>query len=276
VDEQLPAFENEDWGLLLYGLASMGQPLAPAFLGHLTATAGRRLHGLSGEALGLLAWGLAQYGGPLPLVLDAAAGGGGAAASGGGGAGARAMPRSQAEAAARRRRERLNAWWGTFFAECDLKWESTGPRGGALMLVGLGTLEEAGQLPLPPGEWQSGMLGALRAAFGKPASWRGLLRVLRRAAGMGPDEPLPGRSLWFCGMLLDWGRRCGLEPPPQGMGRLVADEDAWVAAAAAEAEVEAAAAAAAAAASVRGPSTGHEDAQAQLRWQQGGAVLPAG
>jgi hypothetical protein len=61
VSQQLPAFENEDYGLLLHGLAALGQPLSPALLGRFTAEAGRKLYGLSGEGLGLLVWGLAQY-----------------------------------------------------------------------------------------------------------------------------------------------------------------------------------------------------------------------
>lgn len=61
VSLQLPGFENEDYGLLLYGLASLGQPLSPQQLARFAAESGRKLYGLSGEGLGLLVWGLAQY-----------------------------------------------------------------------------------------------------------------------------------------------------------------------------------------------------------------------
>jgi hypothetical protein len=61
VSQQLPAFENEDYGLLLHGLAALGQPLSPQLLARFTGEAGRKLYGLSGEGLGLLVWGLAQY-----------------------------------------------------------------------------------------------------------------------------------------------------------------------------------------------------------------------
>jgi hypothetical protein len=61
VSQQLPAFENEDYGLLLHGLAALGQPLSPGLLARFAAEAGRKLYGLSGEGLGLLVWGLAQY-----------------------------------------------------------------------------------------------------------------------------------------------------------------------------------------------------------------------
>jgi hypothetical protein len=54
--------ENEDYGLLLYGLACAGQPLESNLLLTAVGEAGRKLWGLSGEGLGLLAWGLAQYG----------------------------------------------------------------------------------------------------------------------------------------------------------------------------------------------------------------------
>jgi hypothetical protein len=61
VSQQLPAFENEDYGLLLHSLAALGQPLSPGLLGRFAAEARRKLYGLSGEGLGLLVWGLAQY-----------------------------------------------------------------------------------------------------------------------------------------------------------------------------------------------------------------------
>lgn len=61
VSQQLPAFENEDYGLLLFGLASLGQPLPPPLLARCCAEAARKLHGLSGEGLGLLVWGVAAY-----------------------------------------------------------------------------------------------------------------------------------------------------------------------------------------------------------------------
>jgi hypothetical protein len=61
VSQQLPAFENEDYGLLLFGLASLAQPLHPQLLGRFCAEAKRKLYGLSGEGLGLLVWGMAQY-----------------------------------------------------------------------------------------------------------------------------------------------------------------------------------------------------------------------
>lgn len=226
VEGQLPAFENEDWGLLLYGLASMGQPLPPALLAKIGTAAGRRMHGLGGDALGLLAWGAAQYGGPLPLVLDEdAAGGraGGRASSGDTGSGKAArMPAEQAAALARRRAERLDKWWGAFYAECGLKWESTTARGAALMLIGLGVLDEAGELPLPPGEWQAGALGVLRSRLGRFGSWDALIAALRGAAGMDADEDLPAGSLWFGGMVVEWGARCGLEQPEEGAPAMLA------------------------------------------------------
>lgn len=61
VSQQLPAFENEDWGLLLYGLASLAQPLSPTLLGRLCSEVKAKLSGISGEGLGLLVWGIAQY-----------------------------------------------------------------------------------------------------------------------------------------------------------------------------------------------------------------------
>jgi hypothetical protein len=250
VAEQLPAFENEDWGLLLYGLASMGQPLAPSFVEHLSAAAARRFHALSGEALGLLAWGLAQYGGPLPLVLSAGADAGGGALfadltglegdSGGIAAEAAAaaataawgggrVPPEQVEALARRGAAARASWWEDFYAECGDKWATAGPRGAALTLIGLGLLDEAEGLPLlPPGVWQAGAFGALRAAFGRPDSWEALVGALRGAAAADPDEPLPEGSAWFKGMLLEWGRRCGLEPPARGLGPLLAAPGAAV------------------------------------------------
>lgn len=62
VKSQLPAFENEDYGLILYGLASMAQPLDEQFLSGFIKEATRKLYGLSGEGLGYLVWGMAQYG----------------------------------------------------------------------------------------------------------------------------------------------------------------------------------------------------------------------
>jgi hypothetical protein len=216
----------------------MGQPLAPGFIEHLSAAAARRLHGLGGDALGLLAWGLAQYGGPLPLVLSAEGedgdGGGGGDGRGGalfagvGGetaaaAAGRPMPEQQAAALARRRGDALVSWWAGFYAEGEAKWGSAGRRGTALMLVGLGVLDEAGALPEPPpGAWQAGALAALKRAFGKPGSWGALVAALHAAAGADADEPLPGGSLWFRSLLLEWGHRCGLEPPPRGLAPLLA------------------------------------------------------
>jgi len=247
VEEQLPAFENEDWGLLLYGLASMGQPLSPSFLSRLSTHAGARLHSLSGEGLGLLVWGLAQYGGPLPLVVDNELGWGSSdddddADDGGGGAEQqqqqqrrrkkalpqpkqqRTVPPQQLDAMERRRQEKLEAWWAGFYAECGLKWGSIEGRGAALMLVGLGLLDEAGALPaLPPGEVQRELFGALRAKLGgRHDGWGGLLAALRRAARMDPYERFPVESAWFSNLVLDWGLRSGLEVPEGGMGALLA------------------------------------------------------
>jgi hypothetical protein len=61
-----PALQNEDVGLLLYGLAGLGQPLPPSLLASLTGVAARGLGGTSGDGLGLLAWGAAQYGHNVP------------------------------------------------------------------------------------------------------------------------------------------------------------------------------------------------------------------
>lgn len=61
MSQQLPAFENEDFGLLLYGLASLAQPLQPTLLTRLCSEVKSKLYGLSGEGLGLLVWGMAQY-----------------------------------------------------------------------------------------------------------------------------------------------------------------------------------------------------------------------
>jgi hypothetical protein len=222
VEDQLPAFENEDWGLLLYGLASMGQPLSPPFLSQLSAAAGRRAHGLSGDGLGLLVWGLAQYGGPLPLVVDEELGDEWwehQALQ----ARARPVPPEQLQSMERRRVARVEDWWGRVYAECGLKWESMGPRGAALLLIGIGVLDEAGLAPLPPGEVQSGLSTALRGGLGRHGSWAALVAALRGAAGMDLDERLPVDSVWFLNMVLDWGQRCGLEMPPNGMVAMLAE-----------------------------------------------------
>lgn len=70
--QQLPACEGEDYGLLLHGLAALGQPLSADLLGLFAAEAGRKLAGASGEGLALLLWGLAQYGYGLQQSRDAA------------------------------------------------------------------------------------------------------------------------------------------------------------------------------------------------------------
>ena len=101
VSQQLPAFENEDYGLLLYGLASLAQSLQPTLLSRFCREAQRKLSGLSGEGLGLLIWGLAQYDYEMP---DA------------------------------------QRWWDDVFAECSSKWSSAGLRGCALMALGLSQL----------------------------------------------------------------------------------------------------------------------------------------
>jgi hypothetical protein len=43
-----------------------------------------------------------------------------------------------------------------------------------------------------------------------------LVGALRTAARMDPDEPLPGGSLWFVGLVREAGVRAGLEPLPPG------------------------------------------------------------
>ncbi|GLI70862.1 hypothetical protein VaNZ11_015881, partial [Volvox africanus] len=53
---------NEDHGLMAYGLAVLGWPLEEPWVRELAAGGYRRMTGMSGEALGLLLWGLSQYG----------------------------------------------------------------------------------------------------------------------------------------------------------------------------------------------------------------------
>lgn len=101
VSQQLPAFQNEDYGLLLYGLASLAQPLAPTLLGRFCREAQRKLTGLSGEGLGLLMWGLAQYDYDMRGAQQ---------------------------------------WWADVFSQWRCKWSSTGLRGCGLMALGLAQL----------------------------------------------------------------------------------------------------------------------------------------
>jgi hypothetical protein len=151
VSQQLPAFENEDYGLLLYGLASLAQPLHPKLLARFCREAQRKLSGLSGEGLGLLVWGLAQYG------FDE-------------------MPDAQ-------------SWWSDVFAECSVKWSTAGLRGCALAALGLAQLGPR-YLPPGDWEsdWVARYRVLVSA---KPASWEELVVGFRAAAGLEPSEVLP-------------------------------------------------------------------------------------
>jgi hypothetical protein len=197
--QQLPAFENEDYGLLLYGLASLGQPLPPAMLAALCAQVQRKLPALSGEGLALLVWGLAQYG------YDGAHRG-----SGGGGGDA------------------AGTWWREVYAEWCAKWDGMGLRGAACAALGIAQL---GPAHAPPGEWETGWVQRYRALLGpegRPGSWRELLVGLRCAAGCEPGEGLPD-SAWLCTLLLQLGKALGLQEPAAGaaaLAALVADVNA--------------------------------------------------
>lgn len=152
VSQQLPAFENEDYGLLLYGLASLAQPLHPKLLARFCREAQRKLYGLSGEGLGVLVWGLAQYG------FDE-------------------MPEAQ-------------SWWSDLCSECSVKWSTAGLRGCALMALGLAQLGPRYAPPGEwESDWVARYRVLVP---GKPASWEELLVGFRAAAGLEPAEALPG------------------------------------------------------------------------------------
>lgn len=151
VAQQLPAFENEDYGLLLYGLASLAQPLHPNLLARFCREARRKLYGLSGEGLGLLVWGLAQYG------YDG-------------------MPDAE-------------QWWAALFTECSSKWSSAGLRGSALMALGLAQLGPRYAPPGEwESDWVERYKVLVQA---KPQSWDELVVGFRAAAGLEPAEVLP-------------------------------------------------------------------------------------
>jgi hypothetical protein len=185
--QQLPAFENEDFGLLLYGLASLAQPLSPDTLARAASHAGRKLSGLSGEGLCLLVWGLAQYG--YEPQTDAAA-----------------------------------DWWGRVFSEFSGpadRWAGVSLRGAGLLAVALGQL---GPRHLPPGEWELAWVRRYRALVGpggRPRSWQELLLGVRAAAGCEPDEQLPD-SPWLCNLLLQLGKSWGLQEPAGAAAGLAA------------------------------------------------------
>lgn len=61
-EARLPLCEGDDFGLLLWGLATLGAPLERFWLQSLCREASHKWHSHSGEGLGLLVWGLAQYG----------------------------------------------------------------------------------------------------------------------------------------------------------------------------------------------------------------------
>jgi hypothetical protein len=151
VSQQLPAFENEDYGLLLYGLASLAQPLQPALLARFCREVRRKLYGLSGEGLGLLVWGLAQYG------YDE-------------------MPDAQ-------------QWWAALFTECSSKWASAGLRGSALMALGLAQLGPRHGPPGEwESDWVDRYRALVPT---RPGSWEELVVGFRAAAGLEPAEVLP-------------------------------------------------------------------------------------
>lgn len=146
MSQQLPAYENEDFGLLLYGLASLAQPLQPVLLARYCHEAALKLYGLSGEGLGLLVWGVAQYDYDMPDAQQ---------------------------------------WWADVFDECSSKWGSAGLRGCALMALGVAQLgprhpppgvwerdwvrRYKALVPAKPRSWQELVVGFRAAAGLEPA-----------------------------------------------------------------------------------------------------------
>lgn len=213
VSQQLPAFCNEDYGLLLFGLASLAQPLPPPLLARLCRESHLKLEGMSGEGLGLLVWGLAQYG------YDYARECGGGHSSSDDSASSRRRGRSGRRGGDGDADAAPVHWWDDVYAECSAKWSSAGLRGCGLLAVGLAQLAPS---QLPPGEWESDWVDRYKAVVpggAKPRSWEELVVGLRAASGLEPGEALPAAdSPWLCGLLLRLGKSWGMQEPTGGGG----------------------------------------------------------
>ncbi|KAL6752299.1 hypothetical protein V8C86DRAFT_601037 [Haematococcus lacustris] len=181
VKTRLGAFEGDDWGLTLWGLAALGAPLTPAWLQALSRSASQKWYSHSGRGLALLVHGLALYDfRPRLLVAEGSKADRPAPDIAEGGA-ASCWRGVESEEQTTHTSQQL-AWWQGFFRECERKWSGMGPREVARLLLAVAQL-----VPTPPDrEWQRGLVRTLRAHIARPKFSQELLPRILAAA----DAPL--------------------------------------------------------------------------------------
>ncbi|KAJ9510870.1 hypothetical protein QJQ45_027721 [Haematococcus lacustris] len=181
VKTRLGAFEGDDWGLTLWGLAALGAPLTPAWLQALSRSASQKWYSHSGRGLALLVHGLALYDfRPRLLVAEGSKADRPAPDVAEGGA-ASCWRGVESEEQTTHTSQQL-AWWQGFFRECERKWSGMGPREVARLLLAVAQL-----VPTPPDrEWQRGLVRTLRAHIARPKFSQELLPRILAAA----DAPL--------------------------------------------------------------------------------------